>query len=149
MSKFRGMYETTVDQKGRTSLPARYRDGLVATDDNRMVVTFSLDPCILVYTYTGWLEFEKKLAALSDFDKHTVGFKRRFIGRAVECVVDGHGRILIPPPHRTYAGISRHVVWSGALDFAELWDKARFDEMDRDDVANIEKMREALVRQGL
>jgi MraZ protein len=102
----------------------------------------------MVYTYTGWLEFEKKLTGLSDFDEAIVKFKRRFIGRAVECAVDGHGRILIPPPHRAYAGITRHVVWSGALDFAELWDKERFEEMDRDDVIDIRAMREALVKQG-
>jgi MraZ protein len=51
---FRGRYETIVDAKGRTSLPARYRDALTASDDNRMVLTTALDPCLVAYPYSVW-----------------------------------------------------------------------------------------------
>ena len=42
MAKFRGVYPTTIDAKGRTSLPARFREILVETHgDERFFLTNS------------------------------------------------------------------------------------------------------------
>ena len=116
-----------------------------------MVLTTALDPCIVAFTYTGWMEFEKKLAGQPAFDAEIVRFKRRFVSSAVECPVDGHGRILIPPMLRKYAGIARNVVWSGMLNSVELWDADRLAELEAIDneQAEIDRMREALTKYGL
>ncbi len=148
---FRGRYETTVDAKGRTSLPARFRETLASSDENQMVLTTALEPCIVAYTYTDWIEFEKKLAEKPGFDEDIVRFKRRFVSSAVDCAVDGHGRILIPPTLRKYAGIAKKVVWSAMLDKVELWDADRLAEFEThdNDPAEIARMREAVTRHGL
>ena len=125
---FRGRYETTVDSKGRTSLPARFREVLTDRDDSRMVVTTALEPCLVAYPYSGWIEFEKKLAQRPTFDPSVVQIKRLYVAGAVECPVDGHGRILIPPVLRQYAGILRDVIWSGMVGYVELWDQSRWHE---------------------
>ena len=125
---FRGRFETVVDGKGRTSLPARYRENLVATDDNRMVLTQALEPCLLAYPYSKWLEFEKKLSDAPSFDAYIIRIKRLTVTSAMECPVDSHGRILIPQMLRESAGISREVVWAGMVDYAEIWDATRFKE---------------------
>ena len=58
---FRGRYEHTIDQKGRTSLPARYREVLASIGEKRVVLTSSLDPCLVAYTMPEWLSFEERI----------------------------------------------------------------------------------------
>lgn len=146
---FRGRYETTVDQKGRTSLPARFRDVLAAGDDHRMIITTALEPCLVAYPYAGWIEFEKKLASKPSFDSRVVQIKRLYVAGAVECPVDGHGRILIPSVLRDYAGISKDVVWSGMVGYVELWDKTRWNEAFAAAQSEAETLGAALADLGL
>lgn len=125
---FRGRHETTVDKKGRTSLPARFRDVLSASGDSRMVMTTALEPCLVAYPYSGWSEFESKLSQRPSFDPNVIRIKRLYVSGAIECPVDGHGRILIPSILREHAAISRDVVWVGMVSYLELWDATRWRE---------------------
>ncbi len=120
---FRGRYEHTIDAKGRTSLPARYRDALAAQGERRIIVTSALDPCLVAYTMPEWVAFEEKLAKLPQFDRAVQKLKRIYVSGAVECEVDDSGRILIPPTLREHAQLSKEVLWAGAGRYAELWDK--------------------------
>ena len=63
-SMFRGRYEHTIDAKGRTSLPARYRDALAPAGERRIVLTSALDPCLVAYATPEWMAFEEKIAKL-------------------------------------------------------------------------------------
>ncbi len=65
---FRGRYEHTIDAKGRTSVPARYRDALDASGERRIVLTSALDPCLVAYTPAEWTAFEERLGRLPQFD---------------------------------------------------------------------------------
>ena len=104
---FRGRHETIVDAKGRTSLPARFRDVLTASDDRRMVLTTGLEPCLVAYPYSAWNAFEERLASRPTFDPAVNQIKRLYVASAVECLVDSHGRILIPSTLREYASAAR------------------------------------------
>ena len=120
---FRGRYEHTIDAKGRTSVPARYRDVLAGTSERRIVLTNALDPCLNAYAMPKWLEFEEKIAKLPRFDPAVQQLKRIYVSGAVECEIDDSGRILVPPTLREYAGLTKDVLWAGNGDYAELWDK--------------------------
>jgi MraZ protein len=120
---FRGRYEHTIDQKGRTSLPARYREVLASLGEKRIVVTSGLDPCLVAFTMPEWLATEEKIARLSQFDRAVQKLRRIYVSGAVECEVDDSGRVLIPPTLRDYAQLSKDVLWAGAGRYAELWDK--------------------------
>jgi MraZ protein len=120
---FRGRYEHTIDAKGRTSLPARYRDALSAMGERRIVLTSALDPCLAAYTTPEWAAFEDRLAKLPQFDRAVQKLKRLYVSGAVECEIDDSGRILIPPTLRDHAGLTKDVVWAGIGRTAELWDK--------------------------
>src|SRR5262245_52560397 len=120
---FRGRYEHTIDQKGRTSLPARYRDVLASLNERRIVLTSGLDPCLVAYTMPEWLAFEQRIAELSHFDPDVKRLRRLYVSGAVECEVDDSGRILVPPTLRDYAKLSKDVIWAGSGKYAELWDK--------------------------
>jgi MraZ protein len=124
---FRGQFEHAIDAKGRTSLPARYRDVLAAANDLRLVVTPALfDPCLKVYPMKAWEELEDKISALPEFDPNAVFLRRRFLSAAVECELDKQGRILIPPNLRDYAALSKEVLWAGMGRTAELWSRERW-----------------------
>lgn len=120
---FRGRYEHTIDAKGRTSLPARYRDALAALGERRIVLTSALDPCLAAYTMPEWAAFEDRLGKLPQFDRAVQKLKRIYVSGAVECEVDDSGRILVPPTLREYAALAKDVLWAGNGRYAELWDK--------------------------
>jgi MraZ protein len=120
---FRGRYEHTIDAKGRTSVPARYRDVLDASGERRIIVTSALEPCLNAYPMPEWLAFEEKLAKLPQFDPAVRKLKRIYVSGAVECEIDDSGRILIPPTLREYAALQKDVVWAGSGKYAELWAK--------------------------
>ena len=65
---FRGRYEHTIDAKGRTSVPARYRDALERAGERRIVLTSALDPCLVAYAPPEWAAFEERLGKLPQFD---------------------------------------------------------------------------------
>jgi transcriptional regulator MraZ len=120
---FRGRYEHTIDAKGRTSVPARYRDVLEATGERRIVVTSALDPCLVAYTAPEWAAFEERLGKMPQFDRAVQKLKRIYVSGAVECEIDDVGRILVPPTLRDHAHLTKDVLWAGAGRYAELWDK--------------------------
>jgi MraZ protein len=120
---FRGRYEHTIDAKGRTSVPARYRDVLASMGERRVVITSALDPCLVAYTMPEWAAFEERLAKLPQFDRAVQKLKRIYVSGAVECEIDDVGRVLIPPTLREHAGLQKEVLWAGSGKYAELWDK--------------------------
>ena len=120
---FRGRYEHTIDAKGRTSVPARYRDVLAAAGERRIVLTSALDPCLVAYTGSEWGAFEERLSRLPQFDRAVQKLKRIYVSGAVECEIDDVGRILVPPTLRDHAHLKKEALWAGAGRYAELWDK--------------------------
>ncbi len=133
---FRGRYEHTIDQKGRTSLPAKFREVLGAIGERRIVLTSSLDPCLVAYTMPEWLGFEEKISKLSQFDRAVQKLRRIYVSGAVECEVDDSGRVLVPPTLREHAKLSKEVLWAGSGRYAELWDaelwKKHFETTDEE-----------------
>jgi MraZ protein len=120
---FRGRHEHTIDAKGRTSVPARYRDVLEAAGERRVVLTSALDPCLVAYTVPEWTKFEERLGKLPQFDRAVQKLKRIYVSGAVEREIDELGRILIPPELREHARLRKDVLWAGSGRYAELWDK--------------------------
>lgn len=82
---FRGLHEYTIDQKGRVSLPVKFRDVLAAANDERLIITTSIDQCLVAYPMAEWLAFEARLAALPQFDPNVLKLKRLYVAGATEC----------------------------------------------------------------
>jgi MraZ protein len=125
---FRGRYEHTIDAKGRTSVPARYRDALGVTGERRLFLTSALDPCLVAYTPSEWTAFEERLGKLPQFDRAVQKLKRIYVSGAVECEIDEVGRINVPPTLREHAHLRKDVLWAGAGRYAELWDKEEWQK---------------------
>jgi MraZ protein len=126
---FRGQFVHSVDAKGRISLPARFRDVLLADDDARFVLTPALfDPCLHLYPMRAWEEFEQKVSELPSLDPNAVRFRRMYVSAAVECELDKAGRVLVPPHLRERAELDKsEALWAGMGRILELWSRARWD----------------------
>ncbi|MFO0552099.1 MAG: division/cell wall cluster transcriptional repressor MraZ [Polyangiaceae bacterium] len=148
---FRGHYEHAIDDKGRTSLPARFRDVLGPAADFRLVMTPALgDPCLDVYPLKAWEELEAKLASLNAFDPQVIEFRRFYVSAAVECELDKQGRILVPPGLRARAGLQKTVMWLGHGQKAELWSKEQWEAIAAQKAASdLRELRAAMGKLGL
>jgi MraZ protein len=129
---FRGTFEHTIDDKGRVSVPAKFREVLLASNDDRVVITnFFVGTlrCLDVYAVAAWQELEERLRAKPQFDPRVVRFQNYYFASAQDCVIDKQGRILLPPSLREYAGLNREVVFTSALAKFRIWDLAQWKEV--------------------
>lgn len=125
----RGRFAHTMDAKGRLSLPAALREELQAQDDRPPILTNLVDcPAVGVFSHDRWIEIEQRLANMSQMQPEIQQIQRMLVSGAVECPVDGQGRILIPPHLREHADLEREVTIAGVGRRIEIWDRARFDE---------------------
>jgi MraZ protein len=147
---FRGRYEHTVDNKGRSSIPSRFREILSTRyADDRFIITSFIDPCLIAYPVAEWQAFEEKIRSLPKFDPKVMQVKRVLISGATECPIDRNGRILIPPVLRDFAGIGREVVWAGMVDTIEIWSKQNWERMFLESRSQISDLGGALGDLGL
>ena len=145
---FRGRFEHTIDSKGRISIPAKFRELLAEKYDERVMIT-NFDRCLVAYPYEEWRSMEEKISSLSMVKKEAKAFQRFFVSAAVECPIDKLGRILIPPPLRSYARLEKEVVFAGLIKKFEIWSRERFLEEIQKAEENFEGMAETLATLGL
>lgn len=119
---FRGQFTHSIDAKGRTSLPSRFREQLARDGDLRLILTPALfEQCIDVYPFRAWEAFEARVAQLPQFDPGVVRLRRLYVSAAVDCELDKQGRVLVPAHLREHSALKREVVWAGVGNKAELW----------------------------
>ena len=134
--KFRGLFEHTLDEKGRTAMPAALREVLADRSGEkspRMILSSSLEPCLRPYLENDWEQQEDRFDLQADddyfnLDQDVAKVRRLIIGRADNVSFDKHSRILIPPRHRKHAGLDNAVVWVGQGGYVELWSPERWEE---------------------
>ncbi len=125
---FRGANKVTLDAKGRMVMPTRYRDRIHERSQGRLVVTVDRDQCLLLYPLPDWEEIERKLMRLPTLQVQARRLQRLMVGHATDLELDGHGRVLLPPKLREFAGLTRQAVLIGQGNRFELWDEARWNE---------------------
>ncbi len=120
---FQGTSALTLDSKGRVTVPARHRDALLALSDNQLTLTQHPVGCLLLFPRPGWEGFRGQLLGLP---MEADGWRRFFVGSAVDVEVDSAARLLVPPELRAMAGLDKDVLLLGMGQRLELWDAARY-----------------------
>ena len=143
---FRGQHEHAIDAKGRTSVPAKFRDLLAAQGESRLVMTAGLEPCLVAYPMSEWVAFEERLAALPRFDPSVAMIRRLYVSGAVEIELDKLGRLVIPKELRDVAGLEREALWAGMGKHLELWSKERFAALRSEVLGDAEKRQQVAQR---
>lgn len=125
---FIGQFTYSVDVKGRVSIPARLRKHISPEAKDTIIMTQGTGKCINIYPYDHWLDLEKKLLQLNEFNPEHSRFVRMILEKASEDVLDAQARILIPQNLLDYADIQKEVLIIGALKHIELWNPDIYHE---------------------
>lgn len=125
---FRGVTHLALDNKGRLAIPARHRESLANPGDGRLVLTADPSHCLLLYPLPAWEPIQQRLMALSSFNEKIRTLQRLIVGHADDVVIDGSGRILVPPALRQYASLDKHVVLVGQGNKFEVWNEQKWLE---------------------
>ncbi len=145
---FRGRYSHTIDTKGRVSIPAPFREILISSYEETLVIT-NLDKCLVAFPLQEWAAVEARTKELSMLQKDVRAFIRYFYSGAVECKIDRQGRVLVPPSLREFARIDKEVMLVGAVNRIELWGKEAWDEYIRQSEADFETIAAKLSEFGI
>ncbi len=125
---FRGLNAVAVDEKGRITIPGKYRDLITNEADGILVTTIDTEErCLLLYPYPQWEQIERKLESLPSYHPASRRIQRLLIGHATELEMDRSGRVLIPPLLREYAGLGQMVMLVGQGKKFEIWGESQWD----------------------
>ena len=119
---FQGPAALTLDGKGRIAMPARHRELLAAMSVNQLTVTKHPEGSLLIFPRPAWEQFRDRVASLP---MDSSGWKRVFLGNAMDVEIDASSRLLIAPELRASAGLVRDVMLLGMGSHFELWDAER------------------------
>jgi len=114
---FIGEYKHTIDEKGRTSIPSKFRGELASG----CVVTRGLDKCLWIYPLQEWQNLAEKIADLPITQKNARSFSRLMLAGASDLELDRIGRINLPSYLRDYAKIKKDVAIVGVYNRVEIW----------------------------
>ena len=125
---FTGLFHHKLEEKARTSLPARWKAVFAALNQDRLVVTQGPDRSLWVFPQAVWDRFlgelNAKLSAVSLLSPERRLLTHFFVSPAQEVSMDRLGRVLVPTALREWAGLEEEVVWVGAGEHFELWSAA-------------------------
>jgi MraZ protein len=126
---FLGEFSHTIDEKGRLTIPAKFRSDL--TDG--LVITRGIDRCLALYPMAEWQQLADRVSDLPVTDRTARAFRRLVFAAASHVVPDGQGRVLIPPRLRDYAQLDGEVIVTGLDNYVEIWNPSLWDD-ERDHV---------------
>lgn len=121
---FFGSFQHTIDDKGRLTLPAKWRSELAGG----VVVTRGLDGCLFIFPKTKFEAMAQETDAQGIALEDARMWSRYLLGHAADVEPDKQGRVLIPQDLRTFAGIDGDVVVMGVMSRLEVWNPQRYQE---------------------
>lgn len=148
---FRGRFEHAIDAKGRLSVPAKFRDALIAHfDGDTNLIVVPNDRCLEVHPLKRWETIEEHLRQTSMFDDAMRKLGRLYMSRARDVELDSAGRILLAPDSRRDAALERDVLLVGmGFPFFEVWDRKRFEEYERSEQHELPALYDKLATRGV
>lgn len=128
-----GTYECKADVKGRLMMPAPLKKQLAPVISGGFVIKRAVfQPCLEIYPIDQWNALMDKMSKLNRFNRKNVDFIRRFTAGVKTVEVDAAGRLNIPKDLALFAGITKQVVLSSAINIVELWDKGAYEKAIND-----------------
>lgn len=127
MSRFRGRYDFSIDQKGRINIPSKFRKLLSPEADETFVICRAPDGCLWAYPKDEWEKYEDSLIAMPT-SREANKFQREMQNTLSDSVLDKQGRVTLTPLQVRIAGINKEVSIIGRGRYLEIWDTKRFEE---------------------
>lgn len=120
---FIGTYYHMIEEKGRVSLPKKFREM-----GNDWVITRGLDGGLFLFlnnTFTAELEKLNQLAFTKKAHRDLI---RLMANEAQELQVDQSGRLLLPDYLRATAQLTKEVAIVGSYQRIEIWDVRKYHQ---------------------
>ena len=119
-----GTFFPKLDDKGRLTLPAKFRDYFAGG----VVVTRVQEGCLAVYDVQTFENLDARFEARSTSEAEIRAYQRWLNSGSHDDVPDRQGRITLPAPLRAFAQLDRDVVVIGSGDRVEVWDPERWEQ---------------------
>ncbi len=147
---FQGVYNNSIDPKGRASIPAKFREELSAGfADDSLVVTQNKGG-LIAYPLSDWKKIEANVDAMEPGQRKD-DLYLTLISPATPCTFDKQGRIQLSQAHRDYAGLDseiREIVVVGVSRKIMIWSKAKHAEIRAQAEARIDADPQVLAELG-
>ncbi|WP_108866430.1 division/cell wall cluster transcriptional repressor MraZ [Aquimarina aquimarini] len=128
-----GTYECKADAKGRLMMPAAFKKQLSSVLQDGFVLKRAVfQSCLELYPMAEWNLLMQKMNKLNRFKKKNNDFIRKFTAGVKVVEVDTAGRLLIPKDLIGFAGITKDIVLSSAVNIIEVWDKDQYEKAIED-----------------
>jgi MraZ protein len=137
---FLGTFQLKLDDKGRLSIPTRYREILRGKyqlrpqpQDDLEIILCYIGPHISAYPRVEWERLADALSeavALPGLHQDARSLEHMLFGNAAECPIDAQGRAVVPPHLRTKGKLSSEVTIVGHNRYFEIWDRATYEQYD-------------------
>ncbi|NQU45205.1 hypothetical protein HQ520_18130 [bacterium] len=146
---FIGKHDLRIDDKGRLSIPARFKSVLqekYGADQMEVIISVSLDTVLRVQPVSEYNRTVAEFMQMSDLDEETRRIRELYTGLAAPEKVDGSGRIRIPADLREIAQLDREVTCVGTMNGFDIWPRERWAQTQAETLRNrkqlIEQVRE-------
>lgn len=139
---FFGSYEYSLDDKGRLTIPSKFRDEI----NKSLYLLKGFDGCLSVYPESEFQNYISRLTSL-EFEKSKVRLHQRILlSSVVELKVDNANRVLIPSKTLKQYGINKDVIIVGVLDHFEIWDNEKWKKYQEMNESSFELDAEAILK---
>jgi MraZ protein len=136
---FLGQHHHSMDNKGRLTIPSRFRDLLLS---DGAYLTQGFDHNLMLLTEPLFMRIYERVNRISMTDPIARAIKRFIFSSAERMEFDKVGRILIPEFLRQTAGLNGEAVVVGVGDYVEIWEPGRWNSQVshlQDDDANYQR----------
>ena len=117
-------------------LPVAFKKQLASVTEKGFVLKRAVfQPCLELYPMQEWESMMQNVNKLNRFKKKNNDFIRRFTAGVKSVDLDVSGRLLIPKDLVGFAGITKEIVVTSAVNIIEIWDKDKYEKAI-DDAAN-------------
>jgi len=114
---FLGRYEHNIDEKGRLTIPARYREAL----ENGAYIIQGFDHNLMVLDAPSFEKIYEHVNQMSMTDPAARQLKRLIFSSAERIDIDRAGRMLLPQFLREIAKLDSTAIVIGVGDYFEIW----------------------------
>ena len=123
---FIGTFHCTLDEKGRFTLPAKFRRLFPDEEVKSLIVSKSKEKCLRLIDLERFDRIIEKLDAMEDGPEKR-NLIRFYSTESEQVKVDGTGRIGIPSEYLATITVEKDVVVVGALTHMEVWKPEDYD----------------------
>ncbi len=129
-------------------LPVSFKKQLASVMNKGFVLKRAVfQPCLELYPMNQWDLLMQKINKLNRFKKKNNDFIRRFTAGVKFLELDISGRLLISKDLVGFAGISKEIVVTSAVNIIEIWDKDNYEKAINDAAGDFAELAEDVMGQ--